>query len=47
MDWLDLLPVQGTLKTLLTGFQGIWGDGFGHVLLGYIRFSEKLVGVLG
>ena len=24
-----------------------WGGGFGHVHLGYIRFSEKLVRVLG
>ena len=28
-------------------FQGIWGGGFGHVPLGYIRFSQKLVGILG
>ena len=28
-------------------FQGIWGGGFGHVHLGYIRFSQKLVRVLG
>ena len=28
-------------------FQRIWGGGFGHVHLGYIRFSQKLVGVLG
>ena len=27
--------------------QGIWGRGFVHVHLGYIRFSQKLVGVLG
>ena len=28
-------------------FQGIWGGGFGHVHLEYIRFSQKVVGVLG
>ena len=28
-------------------FRGIWGGGFGHIHLGYIRFSQKLVGVLG
>ena len=28
-------------------FQGIWGGGFRQVHLGYIRFSQKLVGVLG
>ena len=28
-------------------FQGIWGGAFGHVHLGYIRFSQKLVRVLG
>ena len=28
-------------------FQGIWGSGFGHVHLGYITFSQKLVRVLG
>ena len=28
-------------------FRGIWGGGFGHIHLGYIRFSEKLVRVLG
>ena len=27
--------------------QGIWGGGFGHVHVGCIRFSQKLVGVLG
>ena len=28
-------------------FQGIWGGGFEQVHLGYIRFSQKLVGILG
>ena len=28
-------------------FPGIWGGGFEHIRLGYIRFSQKLVGVLG
>ena len=28
-------------------FQAIWGGGFGHIHLGYIRFSQKLVGVFG
>ena len=28
-------------------FQRIWGGGFEHVHLGYIRFSQKLVTVLG
>ena len=28
-------------------FQGIGGGGFAQVHLGYIRFSQKLVGVLG
>ena len=27
--------------------QGIWGGGFGHVHMGYKRFSQMLVGVLG
>ena len=27
--------------------QGIWGGRFVHVHLGYIRFSQKLVAVLG
>ena len=27
--------------------QGIWRGGFEQVHLGYIRFSQKLVGVLG
>ena len=28
-------------------FQRIWGGGFEHVHVGYIRFSQKLVGALG
>ena len=27
--------------------QGIWRGGFGHVHMGYKRFSQRLVGVLG
>ena len=39
-DHISLLPCPDY-------FQGIWGRGFEHVHLGYIRFSQKLVGVLG
>ena len=39
-SWVTLLPCPDY-------FQGIWGGGFVQVHLGYIRFSQKLVGVLG
>ena len=41
---LTLLYLSFPLFRLVSGN---WGGGFGHVHLGYIRFSEKLVGVLG
>ena len=39
-DHISLLPCPDQ-------FQGIWGGGFEQVHLGYIRFSQKPVGVLG
>ena len=39
-DRISLLPCPAQ-------FQGIWGGGFEQVHLGFIRFSQKLVRVLG
>ena len=39
-DCISLLPCPDK-------FQGIWGGVFEQVHLGYIRFSQKLVGVPG
>ena len=39
-DRISLLPCRDW-------FQGIWGGGFEQIHSGYIRFSQKLVGVLG
>ena len=34
-------------SSVQTSFWEFWGGGFGHIHLGYIKFSQKLVGVLG
>ena len=44
----DHKPVDNCpLLTTWDDCQGIWGSGFVHIHLGYIRFSQKLVGVFG
>ena len=42
--------MMGLLGFIFLGLcksQGNWGGGFGHVHMGYKRFSQMLVGVLG
>ena len=41
--------VIGIVVTLLClcKSQGIWGGGLGHIHMGYKRFPQMLVGVLG
>ena len=41
----EVIVVVFTLRLRKT--QGIWGGGFGHVYMGYKRFSQMLVRVLG
>ena len=44
-SWVNFDPIS--LLPCPDLFQGIWGGGFEQVHLGYIKFSQKLVGVLG
>ena len=44
-SWVNFDPIS--LLLCPDSFQGIWGGGFEQVHLGYIKFSQKLVGVLG
>ena len=39
--------VIGIVFSLVYVSQGIWSGGFRHVHMGYKRFSQMLVGVLG